>query len=224
MSVRVGKVSFVLFAMLCFAMVCNMLLLQSISRGNFELSVGTGASLANSFTDEKKGGVQDGKNNSGGNIVILNADDKVETTRAIQRELSSLGYKPGPADGTAGLMTQAAIMAFQFDNGLSLSGRADPDLLKILLFGIPEERAVGIKNAKKSVGPDARRVVATVQQTLRQLGYNVGKIDGELGMGTARAIRDFESDQGLRETGRVSGRLVARMVRLADNGRLALSQ
>ena len=221
---RVGKVSFVLFALLCLAMVCNMLLLQSNGSGNFELSVGTGASLVNSFEVGHEKGSPGDKNNSSDKLVILNADDKVETTRAIQRELRARGYMPGPADGTAGLMTQAAIMAFEFDSGLRLNGRADPDLLKILLFGVPAGQTVGGKNKGMAVGHNARRVVATVQQTLRQLGYNVGKIDGEAGVGTARAIRDFEADQGLRETGRVSGRLVARMVRQADSGRLASSR
>ena len=58
-----------------------------------------------------------------------------ETIRAIQRELQARGYEAGAADGVSGLVTRAAIMAYEHDNGLPLSGAADEALLKVVLLG-----------------------------------------------------------------------------------------
>ncbi len=224
MSFGVGKIGAVVFLALSGAMVGNMLLMQPVGQASNVLSVEPGVSLDLSMKPDGQSGASGLGKNAQGNLVILNSDNKVETTRAIQRELTRLGYMPGPADGTSGLMTRAAIMAFEFDNGLDVNGRSDPDLLKMLLFGLPGSMPVRNKNARLEMSKDAVRVVSTVQQTLQQLGYNVGKIDGEMGSSTKRAIRDFESDHNLVETGRVSGRLVAKMVSLAASGRLAQAQ
>ena len=51
----------------------------------------------------------------------------------VQRELSRLGYRPGPIDGISGPLTRAAIRAFQRDNGLAVDGIASAELLRTLL-------------------------------------------------------------------------------------------
>ena len=50
--------------------------------------------------------------------------------------------------------------------------------------------------------------VYKVQQQLSELGYSVG-VDGEMGRGTARAIRQYQKDNGLRVTGRVTNELLS---------------
>jgi len=45
----------------------------------------------------------------------------------LQRALSSAGYDPGPADGTYGEQTEAAVTAFQQDNQLTADGVVGPD-------------------------------------------------------------------------------------------------
>ncbi|QTD45420.1 peptidoglycan-binding domain-containing protein [Ottowia testudinis] len=45
--------------------------------------------------------------------------------REAQRQLARLGYDPGPADGTVGRRTTAALRAFQRHHGLPASGRLD---------------------------------------------------------------------------------------------------
>ena len=45
----------------------------------------------------------------------------------LQRALARAGYDPGPADGTYGRQTEAAVVAFQQDNGLSVDGRVGPE-------------------------------------------------------------------------------------------------
>src|SRR6185437_7764178 len=44
----------------------------------------------------------------------------------LQRALTAAGYDPGAADGTFGEQTEAAVIAFQQANGLSVDGRVGP--------------------------------------------------------------------------------------------------
>jgi peptidoglycan hydrolase-like protein with peptidoglycan-binding domain len=144
--------------------------------------------------------------------------DGADLTRAVQRELQVRGYETGGVDGVAGLMTRAAVMGFEYDHGLALSGRPSQELLKrILLGGDTASKPIG----SRGQSAEARDVIRQVQSSLAKLGYRPGRIDGELTPETARAIREFEVDQALGESGRVSGPLVARLARLAGEGRVA---
>ncbi len=48
--------------------------------------------------------------------------DPLDELAGAQARLSNLGYAPGPIDGLMGPKTQAAIKAFQKDQGLNVSG------------------------------------------------------------------------------------------------------
>ena len=50
----------------------------------------------------------------------------------LQQALSKAGYDPGPADGTFGRLTEAAVVAFQEANGLSVDGRVGPETASAL--------------------------------------------------------------------------------------------
>ena len=60
--------------------------------------------------------------------------------REVQGQLNSLGFEVGPADGVAGKRTRAAIREFQDQNGLSVTGAIDEDLITQLAAGIPNDR------------------------------------------------------------------------------------
>lgn len=150
-----------------------------------------------------------------------NLADTQDVTKALQRELRARGYETGSADGQPGLMTRAAIMAYEHDRDLPLTGEPTAQLLKLVLLGDTPVSAATEPRARKEQSTQATQVIRTVQQSLVTLGYMPGKIDGRPGEDTVRAIREFELDQGLPETGRVSGQLVARLARLAGQGRIA---
>ncbi|WP_342642886.1 peptidoglycan-binding domain-containing protein [Rhodoligotrophos ferricapiens] len=56
-----------------------------------------------------------------------------ERMKLIQRGLAELGYQPGPADGIAGRQTREAIMQFQRDRDLPVTGQLDETVLKELM-------------------------------------------------------------------------------------------
>jgi peptidoglycan hydrolase-like protein with peptidoglycan-binding domain len=58
-----------------------------------------------------------------------------------------------------------------------------------------------------------------VQSSLSALGYNAGKASGRVNDDTTRSIREFEVDQNMVQSGRISGPLVARLTRLSGMGR-----
>jgi|GEM_PF-2113348 len=129
--------------------------------------------------------------------------------RAVQRELTLRGYEPGPVDGIEGLMTRAAIMAFQHDGGHALSGRSTEDLLRQLVLGgtsLSATAAISDRGVKTR-----QNVTKTVQLKLKSLGYSAVSANGLMSDATRDAIRKFEKFSGLVPTGRISGRLVGKL-------------
>lgn len=60
------------------------------------------------------------------NAVVASAQGYDNATvLKVQEELKALGYNPGPLDGMWGRKTKRALKKFQYDRGLSLSGKLD---------------------------------------------------------------------------------------------------
>jgi peptidoglycan hydrolase-like protein with peptidoglycan-binding domain len=132
----------------------------------------------------------------------------IDTIRAVQRELRQRGYGALGSDGSMRPATRAAIMAFEYDHGLPLTGQPSEALLRRILFGgaVAAEPAAG-----KVRSADAQEMVRSVQQSLAALGYQPGPADGQLAADTIRAIREFEIDKGLVPKGRISAELLAQL-------------
>lgn len=136
-----------------------------------------------------------------------------DVVRGIQRELNARGYDAGQPDGVAGLVTRAAIMAYEHDYGLPLTAGATQDLLSRIVLGSSAPSPANTA-ASRTAGHEAENVIRSVKQQLTARGYAIGNIDGTRTEQLARAIREFELDQKLPETGRISGPLVSRLTRL----------
>ncbi|MBU2581295.1 MAG: peptidoglycan-binding protein [Alphaproteobacteria bacterium] len=162
----------------------------------------------------------------GDGLVIINSagPQSREAASGVQRELTALGYRPGPSDGNVSLMTQAAVMAFEYDSGLPLTAAVDDSQLQRLLLGTGRVAAASNANAGLPSTSQAAAVMQVVQRSLQELGYEPGPVDGTYSAETERAIRNLETDHNLPETGRVSGRLVQTLSILQARGQVRLSQ
>lgn len=134
----------------------------------------------------------------------------------VQRELLKRGYGPVVTNGIIGPLSRAAIMAYEFDNDLPLTGEATETLLGRMREGPAAASALArlpSADARKVRSVEAEQVVRTVQHSLTTLGYEPGRIDGRVGEETERAIRAFEVAQGLQGTGRVSAEVFSLLAR-----------
>ncbi len=146
-----------------------------------------------------------------------------DTVRAIRRELHAQGYEAGAPDGTPDIILKAAILAYEYDHGLALTAEPSEQLLKAILLNGPSTGGASARRAARTttVGPGAAQLIRHVQEALARLGYITAKPDGRWSEDLAHAIRDFEIDQNLPETGRISGQLVARLARPPARNRAA---
>ena len=92
---------------------------------------------------------------------------------AIRRELLRRNYFPGSAasrlDQRLDAMTMGAIMAYQYDHGLRVTGRATNALLKSFLFGV--ELPQNGSGKQPEMSSDTHQLVAEVQGILSAKGY-----------------------------------------------------
>jgi len=139
--------------------------------------------------------------------------NSAEITRGIQRELDARHYDAGQPDGVAGLVTRAAIFAYEYDNGLVLTGKPSEPLLSQIVLGSSSLQQNGARPGK-TITPDGQALVIGVKQRLAGLGYQTGMAGGALTPELARAIREFEADQKLKATGRISGPMMSRLIHL----------
>ena len=143
-----------------------------------------------------------------------------DVVKAIQQKLGQRGYEPGTPDGVTGVVTRAAIMAYEHDYGLPLTGEPSENLLHHLQSA-SGGKPVGAPKSRQPRSGNAEQIIRTVQQSLAQLGYFGGKIDGRPGDDTVRSIREYEMDAGLVPTGRVSAPLLMKLARSTSGPKAA---
>ena len=143
--------------------------------------------------------------------AVLNAELEPDLEGAVRRELQIRGYQPGEGEFT-GYEARAAILAFESDTGLPLTGTVRSELLQHLLFGVARaDVQPDAPTASAEVSASAREVIAAAQRALRAHGYQLDA-NGLPSLATQRAIREFEAQNGLPETGRVSAPLIAKLL------------
>ena len=130
---------------------------------------------------------------------------------SIQRQLAEHGYDAGKANGTAGILTRAAILAFEFDTHSPLTAEPSEELMRKIVLGLSAAPGTPLPPPTDK----ARRLIAGTQRLLLRLGYEPGQIDGQLSDPTRKAIFRFEREMGLVPKGRVSGAVLSELARRA---------
>lgn len=136
-----------------------------------------------------------------------------ELVRAIQRELWHRDYQIDRRDGQLDLATRLAILRYQYNSSLNLTGRPSEALLEQILFG--PFRGAHAEDPVARFEAD-RELVARVQRMLSRLGFANLKGTGLLGTETRSALRDFAQFRDLRPTGRLTPRLLLELADVTD--------
>ena len=117
---------------------------------------------------------------------------------ALQRELGRHGYADQLQAQANGL--RLAVLAYEFDNGMPLTGEPTEALLKLVLFGL-DQAPRGAFADRAEANP---RLVVEIQKALLGLGFFRGALSGRMDVWTSEAVKDFERHRGLRLTGRLT--------------------
>jgi len=125
---------------------------------------------------------------------------------ALTRELARRGYASQLRIRPNGL--RLAVLAYEFDNGLPLTGEPSDALLKRVLFdGNQGPRGSFTDRAELNA-----KLVMEAQRTLAGLGFFRGTFSGRIDVWTSNAIRDFERHRGIPLTGRLTDQTLLELI------------
>lgn len=133
--------------------------------------------------------------------------------RAIQRELAHRDYRVDRRDGRVDLSTRLSVLLYEYDSGLTLTGRPSEALLEQILFGPFQGAGTEDPVRRFEADPD---LVARVQTILSRLGFGNLKGTGRLGPDTRSALREFALFRDLRPDGRLTPRLLLELSDISD--------
>jgi lipid-binding SYLF domain-containing protein len=135
------------------------------------------------------------------------SQDKV---RQAQTALMNQGFDPGPIDGIMGPLTMTALRNFQLHNHLQDTGTLTAETENMLLSGASagtlssDQRSSLETSGVTSQGNlSSMEDIQQVQQSLTDLGYAPGDINGMMSSDTRTAIREFQWMNSLPVTGNV---------------------
>ncbi len=153
--------------------------------------------------------------------------------QAVQQRLHDLGIYAGAADGVWGHDSQSALLRYQQNQGLQVTGHLNPGTLGALglspavILGFPTApvavaptavapavvtppvvASATPPNAVVSVGADTIR---TVQGRLQQLGYVSTPADGVWGPSTQEGITRLQQARGLPVSGQLNAPTMSAM-------------
>lgn len=112
-----------------------------------------------------------------------------DLVRGAQAKLSAMGYDAGPADGTPGTRTQAAIRQFQTDKGLAVTGRLDGPTLNHLNVGGTNtigSAPADVGRGAKAAGHNAKKGHPVA--AAKAMGKGVGTFGKKVGQGTKAVV------------------------------------
>ena len=118
-------------------------------------------------------------------------------TTALQTDLTTAGYDPGPIDGVYGPATTAAVEQLQTDSELPVTGWVD------------EATSRALQDELAEVGQEQARQTVMLQTILALVGFWEGPIDGVWTDELTQALEDFQTALGVEPTGTVDAATIA---------------
>jgi peptidoglycan hydrolase-like protein with peptidoglycan-binding domain len=143
-----------------------------------------------------------------GALAPAEIEAALKLTRAqrttIQKQLITLGYDAGVADGLWGSKTRVAIKAWQKANKKTQTGYVTASQVKLIgtqagsVAPPPPTNEAALEEQLLDLSLEER---ADLQRRLLQLGYDTGRTDGTFSTTTRRAIGAWQADEGEKVTG-----------------------
>ena len=124
-----------------------------------------------------------------------------EYTTALQQELRDAGYYHGEVDGVYGPATVDAVEAVQKAHGLPTTGTVDKATAAALQGDLAAKGG--------AIAQEAVASTAAVQQTLKLAGFWDGPVDGKWTAELSNALKDFQTELGVKPTGVVDAATIA---------------
>ena len=132
-------------------------------------------------------------------------------TTALQQSLRDAGYYDGAVDGVYGPATVDAIEALQKAHGLPATGTVDKATAAALQSDVAAKGGAIAQAAVAST--------AAVQQTLKIAGFWDGPVDGQWTPELTNALKDFQTELGVKPTGTVDAATIAALEKaIAERG------
>ena len=126
--------------------------------------------------------------------------DRGDRVVRMQNRLRDLGYLADDADGIFGPRTQTAVLLFQQENNLSETGTADADTLRRLY----DDSARACSSYIDLQQGDTGYRVRELNRRLKELYYLEGDVGSSYTKATAEAVRRFQEEVGLKQTGKAT--------------------
>ncbi|CAD5949160.1 N-acetylmuramoyl-L-alanine amidase CwlM [Planktothrix tepida] len=136
-------------------------------------------------------------------LIGLGRGDSGPGVSDLQRRLQTLGYFNQQPTGNFGTVTENAVIQLQQDYNLPATGLVTEATLAVLNSGLNSGQNVVFPGTTLQQG-DRGSAVATLQQTLQNLGFYDGNITGYFDDQTEVAVQRFQQSQGLSATGVVT--------------------